>query len=318
AEPGVEVLVTTDPEVVDRADLAVLPGSRSTVADLDWLRRTGLAALTAQTGLACAGVVPWLPDLILDAEDSLAVGRWRRPSGAPDALRVAVVPLPRVSNVTDVDALAAEPGVEVLVSSDPTVVAGADLAVLPGSRATVSDLDWLRRTGLAGSLEQRAGRQAPTLGVCGGYQMLAETIVDDLESGRGTVPGLGLLPARVTFSPDKTLGRPVGSWRGHALRAYEIHHGRAEAHGGEPFLDGVRAGQVWGTMWHGAFENDGFRRAWLQSVAEASGSRWRPHPDAPPYGARRENMINTLADAVAEHVNLDAVLAPAKTTESCR
>ena len=138
----------------------------------------GLGDLTRRTGIPFAGVLPWLPDLWLDAEDTLEIGRWRRPSERSDALKVAVIRLPRVSNVTDVDALAAEPGVEVLVTTDPAVVAGADVAVLPGTRSTVDDLAWLRGRGLADAITDRARRQAPVLGICGGYQMLATRIHD--------------------------------------------------------------------------------------------------------------------------------------------
>ena len=187
---------------------------------------------------------------------------------------MAVIRLPRVSNVTDVDALAAEPGVEVLVTTEPAVVAGADLAILPGSRSTVDDLAWLRERGLAEALAHRARRGAPVLGICGGYQMLAAHIADDHESRAGVVDGLGLLPVEVTFGTEKVLGRPTGAWRGEVVNAYEIHHGVAASIRGaaESFLDGCRSGPVWGTMWHGAFENDEFRRAWLGTIAEAAGS----------------------------------------------
>ena len=106
-----------------------------------------------RTGVPFAGVLPWLPDVWLDAEDTLEVAAWRRQGAAEGALRVAVVRLPRMSNGTDVEALAAEPGVDVLVTTDARALAAADLAVLPGSRSTVSDLDWLRRTGLAQVIE---------------------------------------------------------------------------------------------------------------------------------------------------------------------
>ncbi len=311
----------------------------------------GLDELTARINVPFAGVLPWLDGVWLDAEDTLEVGRWRRsilPDQDRDTLRVAVIALPRVSNVTDVDALAAEPGVQVLVTADRDVVAGADLAVLPGSRSTVSDLAWLRQTGLAGALIDRGHRDAPVLGVCGGYQMLAERIEDDVESGAGAVAGLGLLPTQVVFGEDKILGRPSGTWRGQHVQAYEIHHGVATlpepvegpepatppepvegpelvegpepvegpnpttppelVEGSEPFLDGWRHGSVWGTMWHGALENDRFRRAWLTEVAAASGSNWRPRPGAPGYGERREAMIETLADAVDEHLDLGLLL----------
>jgi len=274
----------------------------------------GLDELTRRTGVPFAGVVPWLPDVWLDAEDTLDVAAWRRQTGAVTAsrevLRVAVVRLPRMSNATDVEALAAEPGLDVLVTTDPQAVAGADLAVLPGSRATVSDLDWLRGTGLAEVIEARAHRDAPVLGICGGYQMLALAIDDSIESRRGMVEGLGLLPAKISFDADKVLGRPIGAWRGHGVGAYEIHHGVAEIEGeAEPFLDGCRRGQVWGTMWHGALENDVFRRAWLAEIAAAVRSDWRADLGAPTYGARRETMINTVADAVEQHVDLGLLLA---------
>ncbi len=271
----------------------------------------GLTELTRRTGIPFAGVLPWLPELWLDAEDTLEVGRWRRPTESATALRVAVVRLPRVSNVTDVDALAAEPGVDVLVTTEPAVVAGADVVVLPGTRSTVDDLSWLRHRGLADAIVERARRGAPVLGICGGFQMLARRIHDDTESGAGTVAGLGLLPAEVVFGTDKVLGRPVGSWREESVTGYEIHHGVArvdEDTDAEAFLDGVRVGSVWGTMWHGALENDGFRRSWLAEVAERSGSGWRAQPGAPGYGSRRETMIDTIADAVETHLELDAIL----------
>jgi adenosylcobyric acid synthase len=140
--------------------------------------------------------------------------------------------------------------------------------------------------------------------------MLAPVIDDPIESGRGRVAGLNLLPIKISFRAEKVLGQPVGTWRGQEVQAYEIHHGIAELDGGiEPFLDGCRQGEVWGTMWHGAFENDGFRQAWLTDIAALVGSDWRPNPDVLTYRARREMMINTLADAVEQHVDLELLLA---------
>jgi adenosylcobyric acid synthase len=136
-------------------------------------------------------------------------------------------------------------------------------------------------------------------------------VIDDpIESGRGVVEGLGLLPTRISFGMDKVLGRPTGTWRGHQIEGYEIHHGTAEIEGeAEPFLDGWRRGQVWGTMWHGAWENDDFRRAWLAEIAAAAGSSWRSEPEVIGFGRRREIMINTLADAVEQHADLGLLLA---------
>jgi adenosylcobyric acid synthase len=199
--------------------------------------------------------------------------------------------------------------VDVVVTADAGVVAAADLAIVPGSRSTVHDLSWLRRRSLDAVLASRARRQAPVLGICGGYQMLATTINDPIESGCGSVEGLGLLPATIDFSPEKILGRPHGSWHGHDVVAYEIHHGVARVHGQpEAFLDGCRVGQVWGTMWHGTLEQDGFRRAWLGEVARASDSAWRPVPGAPSFASRREAMIDTLADAIERHLDLELII----------
>ena len=116
------------------------------------------------------------------------------------------------------------------MTADPDVVARADLVVLPGSRATLSDLEWMRSRGLDQAVLSRAAAGRPVLGICGGYQMLAESIDDSdgVESDSAqTVAGLGLLPIRVRFDVDKHLGRPVGQWRGNAVTAYEIHHGVA-------------------------------------------------------------------------------------------
>ncbi|QXV59177.1 cobyric acid synthase [Amycolatopsis sp. TNS106] len=265
------------------------------------LLRPGLETLEKLTGREVFGVLPWLDQVWIDSEDALAAAGWGASGGS---LRVAVVRFPRASNATDVDALAAEPGVSVALTADPDTVLSADVVILPGSRATVDDLAWLRARGLADAVRTRAEAGRPVLGICGGYQMLAAEIEDDVESGAGTVPGLGLLPTRVSFGADKVLARPSGEWRGQPVAAYEIHHGTVTSTGpAESFLDGCRLGAVWGTMWHGAFENDGFRRAWLGEVAD-----WSPAAGAPGFGALRESMLDRLADAVEEHVDTARLL----------
>ena len=132
-------------------------------------------------------------------------------------------------------------------------------------------------------------------------------------------PGLGLLPVSVAFGAEKILGRPRGTWQGTQVVGYEIHHGvchvdpQVLASGSaETFLDGCRVGSVWGTLWHGAMENDAFRRAWLTQVAASSGSAWRPRDGVPGFADRREAMIDALADAVESHLDLDALLALAR------
>lgn len=276
----------------------------------------GLAILAERTRRPVLGVLPWLDGVWTDSEDALSTGGWQPHAlgyGETGAtLRVAVARLPRISNATDIDALATEPGVEVTITADADVIAAADLAVLPGSRATVSDLQWLRERGIAHVIASRARSGRAVLGICGGYQMLASAIIDDVESGMGTVPALGLLPTSVSFRSGKQLGLPEGSWHGHPVSGYEIHHGVVDRdpHGEcQPFLDGWQTGSVWGTMWHGAFESDEFRRAWLTEVAERANVNWQPSLDAPGYADRREAMIEQLADAVDEHLDTDRLMS---------
>jgi adenosylcobyric acid synthase len=269
----------------------------------------GLAQITALTGRNVYGVLPWLDGIRLDVEDSLGLDAVR-PSSAPPygerTLRVAVVRLPRISNFTDLDALAAEPGVAVSFATTPAGLADADLVVLPGSRATVADLAWLHERGLAAEITRRARDGRPVLGICGGYQMLAREILDDIESLAGAVPGLGLLPARVEFAPSKILRRPSGEAYGERVRAYEIHHGVVAVEGGSPFLDGCRDGAVWGTTWHGALENDGFRRAFLTDVARTAGRAFTPAPDTD-FAALREAQLDALGDLVEHHLDTGAL-----------
>ncbi len=276
---------------------------------------SGLAMLARRTGRPVYGVLPWREGLWLDVEDSLSLatrepGRGTPPGsfGTKDFLRVAVVSLPRISNFTDVDALSAEPGVLVRFAVTPADLADADLVVLPGSRATVADLAWLRDRGLADAVTERARTGRPVLGICGGYQMLADQIDDPVESRRGPVDGLGLLPVRVRFGAEKILGRPQGRALGAPVAGYEIHHGVAEITDptAEQFLDGCRRGAVWGTSWHGALENDEFRRALLAEVAALAGRDFTPAPGTE-FAAVREARLDALGDLVAGHLDTAAL-----------
>jgi adenosylcobyric acid synthase len=299
--------------IVDSADRELLAGYlinkfRGDAAVLE----PGLIELTKRTGMRNFGVLPWLDRVWLDGEDALSFAKWPRQPGRSATLRIAAIRFPRISNATDLDALAAEPGVEVIATTSPAEVLQADLVVLPGTRATLADLAWLHTRGLAEALRRRADENRPILGICGGYQMLSEVIEDQVESAHGRQRGLGLLPAKVVFHSDKTLGRPQGTWHGHDVVGYEIHHGVVEATGGEAFLDGVRLANTWGTIWHGAFENDDFRRDWLSELAAVVGSSWQPTPDDPGYAAKREQMLDVLADALNENVDVAGLLALAK------
>jgi adenosylcobyric acid synthase len=276
----------------------------------------GLDQLHRLTGRPTYGVVPYSDELWLDAEDSLStvadapVGRQAPPVGE-QWLRVAAVRLPRVSNSTDVEALACEPGVSVVWSTEPSRLVDADLVVVPGSKATVSDLQWMRRNGIADALIERARAGRPVLGICGGYQMLGRVIVDEVESGAGEVAGLGVLDLDITFDPVKTLQRVTGTGWGTAVSGYEIHHGRVSRSGDDFLLDdeGSRRGAVFGTHWHGLFESDDFRRMFLTEVGKLSGRAEFVVATDTDVSAVRRAQLDLLADLVETHVDVEAVLA---------
>ena len=277
------------------------------------LLEPGLAMLARLTGRPTYGVLPWTEGLELDMEDSLGLSApvAPKPPVGRDVLRVSVVRLPRLSNWTDVDALRSEPGVLVRFATTAEELADADLVVVPGTRATVADLEWLRARGLDAVLRRRALEGAPVLGICGGYQLLGRTIVDDVESRRGSVDGLGLLPVRTVFGAEKVLARPTGAYGPHPVTtAYEIHHGVVELEGGEHLFtpgEGCRSGSVLGTVWHGALESDGVRRALLAEVAAATGRQWEPGTVA--FEAVRQARLDALGDLVADHLDTRAVRA---------
>ncbi|GLZ45053.1 cobyric acid synthase [Actinomycetospora sp. NBRC 106375] len=281
----------------------------------------GLDQLRDLTGRPTLGVLPWSPELWIDAEDSLGhvadgvVGRPAPPAGR-DWLRVAVVRLPRVSNGTDVDALSSEPGVAVRWVTEPSRLADADLVVMPGSKTTVADLAWLRSTGLADAVAAHAREGKPVLGVCGGYQMLGRRIHDPhgVETTPGTVDGLGLLDLEVTFDVAKHLGTPAGVALGEPVTFYEIHHGRELRSGAAAPLvtladgapEGVDAGHVLGTHAHGLLENDALRRRLLARVAAAAGRDFAPAPDTS-YAVVRAAQLDLLGDLVADHLDTAAL-----------
>jgi adenosylcobyric acid synthase len=278
----------------------------------------GVDSLTALTGRPTYGVVPWHLDLWLDAEDSLAYGRVLgrpRPPHGSQWLDVAVIRLPRISNATDAEALATEPGVRVRFTIEPAEIAAADLVVIPGSRSTVDDLAWLRDTSLSGAIEAHARAGKPLLGICGGFQMLARAIHDDVESRRGTVPGLGLLPVDITFEQGKTVALVRGTSYGAPVSGYEIHHGRVSRDEirtplityADGRTEGARHDNITGTHWHGAFESDEFRRRFLTDAARHAGRPgFRVSPDTS-FALARERTLDLLGDLVEEHIDTNAL-----------
>jgi adenosylcobyric acid synthase len=266
----------------------------------------GLAHLQQLTGRPTYGVIPYTDGLWLDTEDSVSVVAHRvvgdpQPPRGADWLRVAAIRLPRISNSTDVEALACEPGVLVRWVTDPADLVDADVVVVPGSKATVSDLAWLHERGLADGVTAHAATGKPVLGICGGFQMLCKRIDDPVESKAGIVEGLGLLDADIAFAPDKTLRH----WDS-PLHGYEIHHGQLERYTEDDWLGvGIRRGHVYGTHWHGLLDNNDFRRQWLTEIAKP-GFAVADHVDV---AARRDAQLDLMADLLGAHIDMDAVLA---------
>jgi len=278
----------------------------------------GVAELEERLGLPCLGVVPHLGELAFDEEDSLALGAGLN-QGAR-ALDVAVVRLPHISNFTDFDPLALEDDVSVRYVGHPLALGAPDLIVLPGSKATVADLHWLQTSGLEAAVRSAHRGGSALLGVCAGYQMLGTDIFDEVESGAGHAGGLGYLEVTTSFSPEKTTRWREGkSATGEKVSGFEIHHGRPEVRGGAstwfwlddgqgPEREGVAGSGagVWGTSLHGILENDELRSSFLGEVASRAGKPFSPSGLA--FVDARDEMIDRLADAVEENLDLGAIL----------
>lgn len=276
------------------------------------LLEPGLRRLQELTGRPTYGVIPFDDGIWLDTEDSVSVrpggmvGTPQAPQGT-QTLTVAAIRLPRISNSTDIEALACEPGVVVRWVADAADLAGAHLVVIPGSKATVSDLAWLRQRGLAEAIGAHAAQGRPVLGVCGGFQMLCRRIDDAVEAGASAavcIEGLGLLDADIEFAAEKTLRH----WE-EPLWGYEIHHGQVTRAGADDWLGvGLRRGAVYGTHWHGLLDNDRLRRAWLTEIADSAGRDGFVVADDTDVRGRRDAQLDLMADLLAAHLDIDAVI----------
>lgn len=298
------------------------------------LFETGVQMLEQRGGVPVLGVVPFIRDLRIADEDSVALDDARHLSaaGAPTTigtrLDIVVIRLPHISNFDDFDPLAAEPDVSVRFVERVADMGHPDLIILPGTKTTVADLHWLQACGLAAHLIAQVQAGTPIIGICGGYQMLGQAIYDPdgIEASSPTTTGLGLLPVQTIFAGKKqtvrTHGRIAAS-RGlfahmHHLdvEGYEIHMGRTTlAAGATPLLhitargaqptedtDGAlaAAGQVAGTYMHGLFDNDALRQTLLDNLAAQRGK---------PRSTRttsfdRTVMYDQLAAAVRANLDL--------------
>ena len=256
--------------------------------DVDILR-PGLGQLEELTGKPVLGVVPML-DVDVDDEDSLSSRLGN--TGRVGLVDIAVVRLPRLSNFTDFNPLERMEAVTLRYVTSPRELGHPDLVVLPGTKNTMDDLRWLRQSGMEAAILQHASAGGAVAGICGGYQMLGQTVSDpDGVEGGGTLKGLGLLPADTVFQGEKTRTRVTGAFRapegifasmaGAAFEGYEIHMGRTESavapladfttQTGERRTDGLSAGNVWGCYVHGIFDKAEAAEALVNALLAAKG-----------------------------------------------
>ena len=262
------------------------------------LLEPGLTDIEKLTGVPVVGVVPWIHQHGLPEEDAVALERASEQPFEPGQLCVAVVRLPRISNFDDFDPLAAEQDICLRYADAPEQLTGADLIVLPGTKATRNDLAWLREQGFPDAIAAAHRTGVPVVGICGGFQMLGRCIEDPLgvEGPAGVVDGLGMLDVVTGFRRSKVARQSVAhvvantgvltGAGGTAVAGYEIHAGITAINPGEVALTGDDGGQplgaianqglVFGCYLHGLFANDAFRHAFLGRVAALRGKPYRP------------------------------------------
>jgi len=284
----------------------------------------GLQMLQARAfNIPTLGVIPYLPNIGIAAEDSVTLDKQVQTSAADQPVDIAVIRLPCISNFDDFDPLATEPGVRVRFVERLADLGTPHAVILPGSKMTLPDLVWLRETGLAERISQLSTEGTSVAGICGGYQMLGQMLFDHdgVEVEPGTqAAGLGLLPIETSFVGDKhtvqvqaTLQcdvNPFHSLKGSLVQGYEIHMGRSRptvdvsplcrvGQAPDSHFDGAvnENGRVWGTYLHGLFENDAFRHTWLRSLG------WRGAGQT----FNREQAYNRLADHVRAHLDMVAL-----------
>jgi adenosylcobyric acid synthase len=285
-----------------RGDLSLLqPG-------LDWLE--------GHTGRPVLGVLPYLHGLQLDAEDGISREAAAAPARTAQTLQVVVPVLPRISNHTDFEPLARHPQVQLHYIGAVAAPPPADLVILPGSKSVRADLEWLRANGWPAYLERHLRYGGKVLGICGGLQMLGRRIADPegVEGAAGESPGLGWLDLTTVLLPGKRLCNVSGHLllEGARVKGYEIHAGRTEGAAlhrpavrlDDGTVDGTVSadGQIMATYLHGLFEETAACTALL---------RWAglTRPLTIDHGARREQMLDRLADTIESECNLERLLA---------
>ena len=285
------------------------------------LFRDGVRWIEARTAKPVYGVVPWFTGFAIEQEDSVVIESPARTVPEPGARpAVAVIRIPHISNFTDFDPLGAVEGLDLHFLEAEQPLEGFRAVVLPGSKNTRFDLEWLRTQGWSRRLEAYAAAGGHLLGICGGYQMLGRAVHDPagLEGRPGSTPGLGLLPVETTLEAPKTTTRTHFRWGAAEGLGYEIHMGRTERFGGEPFCrilarngedvageDGCThaAGRLLGTYVHGLFDAPAVTRRWLAGIGLAHLAVTDLHGPA-----ARDRAYDELARHLTRHLDVDALL----------
>jgi adenosylcobyric acid synthase len=275
----------------------------------------GYRMIVDRTGWRGFGVLPWFDRAReLPAEDALGLADARKPGRR----KIACLVLSRIANFDDLDPLKLEPDVDlVMVRAGEAIPGDVTLVILPGSKSTRGDLDFLRRQGWDIDLLAHIRRGGHVLGLCGGYQMLGKNVADPdgIEGSPGETPGLGLLDVTTIMTPEKSLTRVRAE---HAeskrpIEAYEIHIGRTEGNDSArpfAFVDGAPKGaisadgRVQGSYLHGLFASDAFRSAYLARLDIAANNE--------SYGTRVESALDALADHIEKHLDVAGLLALAR------
>jgi adenosylcobyric acid synthase len=284
---------------------------------------SGIRWLEAKTGKSVLGVLPFLLDLAIQEEDAIPEPKWKNAKPYdPDKINVAVILLPHISNATDFDALEREPDVVMhyLARLPSPLEPLPDLLILPGSKSTIADLEYLRSAGFAEHIYHCHERQVPVAGICGGLQMLGKRLLDPagVESQQKDAKGLGLLDLTTTFETEKRTERVRARSTEYdsEVQGYEIHMGKTA---GPPSLppmfrllddngaltdrtDGARSadGLVWGTYIHGVFDAAGFRRNYINSLRRRR--EWQPLPPSQDVGGASV-VFETLSALVRNHLD---------------
>jgi adenosylcobyric acid synthase len=272
----------------------------------------GLTAITEQTGWPCFGVVPFLRAIRdLPAEDAVVLEQDAKPRAGK--LKVAVPMLPRIANFDDLNPLAAEDDVEVvMVPPGKPLPRDAGLIILPGSKATIADLRFLKSEGWHHDIHAHVRAGGHILGICGGYQMLGEMVRDlDGVEGGGEEEGLGLLSLTTILTPQKAVRNISAEAFGVSLEGYEIHAGVSTGdarafmtNGNEVLGRQSPSGRIMGTYVHGLFKAGAFRARFLERLNTSS--------NAEDFHARIDVALDALADALEKHLDLDALYAASR------